>query len=496
LNTWNAAKEQSSWLQNSGACVPILIREVCVPEPAFTESRQYVLDFLVERFSLEELKTLVFKLGQQWDEYMSDSKVAFARELIADFERRRALGTLLQAVIKERPDEHLVALLAQFPKFAPREKVQIILPTNYAAQTESVRQLIASKLDIPLEEVRILAAAWGSLRVLISLPEEAARDLAAAAGPPRLVETPIVGVTWFDSLSRASRETWRRIAVSYGTPNLAEIGPGLSWDEHLEKTLKDMEANQDRTISAGERVTDTLQCLFGLKLGSDMSDHFALTSKGLAIRGRGGRLYRLGKDKDSPLEDVTPFEVRLPKPYAFRIPITKINPGSVIVTSDSPFAALFVVKVLGPARIRCIDPFRHELIEYLTPVNLFGLPIVAEVVSVLDLLSRSGLQTGDTEHGLSPLALVLLASRGGRLAADLSTVLLRAQLVGQLVRRQEEGSWSGGSLNAALFALMPTGDPGDDLTTFLLAQALGGLGRFAASPAPSQPDAQKREKEQ
>ena len=59
---------------------------------------------LVERFSLEELRTLCFDLSIDYDALGGEGKEARARELIAHLQRRRQLGRLTSYIRQHRPD--------------------------------------------------------------------------------------------------------------------------------------------------------------------------------------------------------------------------------------------------------------------------------------------------------------------------------------------------------------------------------------------------------
>lgn len=62
-----------------------------------------LLLFLTRSFNKEELKTLAFELGVDYDNLPADGKSGKARELIAYFERRGQLPDLVAAVHKVRP---------------------------------------------------------------------------------------------------------------------------------------------------------------------------------------------------------------------------------------------------------------------------------------------------------------------------------------------------------------------------------------------------------
>ena len=89
------------------------------------KDRATVRRFLVEHFSLNELKDLVFDLGLSYESFPHDTLESLARELIACFERTENIGYLLSEILGQRPDDTLARLLAQVPQ-TTRQTVQII----------------------------------------------------------------------------------------------------------------------------------------------------------------------------------------------------------------------------------------------------------------------------------------------------------------------------------------------------------------------------------
>jgi len=59
---------------------------------------------LSERFSLEELRTLCFDLGVDWDDLPAQGKSAKARELVVFLEHQEGIGQLIRIGKQQRPD--------------------------------------------------------------------------------------------------------------------------------------------------------------------------------------------------------------------------------------------------------------------------------------------------------------------------------------------------------------------------------------------------------
>jgi hypothetical protein len=68
------------------------------------QARAALLRGLQESFSLNDLKTLCFELGVDFDNLEGEGKTAKARELIVHLERRARVSELIQKCASERPD--------------------------------------------------------------------------------------------------------------------------------------------------------------------------------------------------------------------------------------------------------------------------------------------------------------------------------------------------------------------------------------------------------
>jgi hypothetical protein len=116
-----------------------------------------------------------------------------------------------------------------------------------------------------------------------------------------------------------------------------------------------------------------LRGLFPVYIGPDVSGAFAMSLYGLAvIRPDGCAVVH----RDEGLLDVTLF--LLPglnlgpgvNSGVLRIPVAEVKRGELIVTSDCPFSLLYVLEQ-NEARVRGLDPFTGNIVQYTAPLNLF-----------------------------------------------------------------------------------------------------------------------------
>ena len=174
-----------------------------------SEDRTYLRRFLEQKFSLDELKTLSFDLGVDYEDFPHDTRPEFARELIRYYERVNRLHALIKAIIQERADPQLVQIMARVPETDGIQKVQLILSNDQLRSKPDLQQKLAELLGISANEVMLIATAAGSLKVLVGLPPEAVARLQALPLPYQLGEYEIIAVQPFVTLSKSARDGWR-----------------------------------------------------------------------------------------------------------------------------------------------------------------------------------------------------------------------------------------------------------------------------------------------
>lgn len=179
--------------------------------------------FLTEFFSLSELKDICFDLGVDYEMFPHQTKGNLSRELLAYFERKQNLSCLVAELVKHRPNEELVALLAELESCSPRSKVQIVLPVDKLRNRKDLLSQLAQVLGVAPDEVMLIATAPGSIRLLVSLPAEVAERL-VALNPDHLGEKyEITSISTYESLSPEEQTSWREAALR-GKPPASFFG--------------------------------------------------------------------------------------------------------------------------------------------------------------------------------------------------------------------------------------------------------------------------------
>jgi SNF2 family DNA or RNA helicase len=165
---------------------------------------------LIQFFSLGELKDIAFDLEVDYETLSICSKAELARELILYLERRDRIGELLVEVSTLRPD---IKELLTPPDNKPstiRGKVQIDASDESITLTRLSDDLVLN-LQISANSVSIIAAAQGSLRLLLGLPKESI-ELLESKFAANAVEY-ITAVTRFEELGKIGQIAWRLIAT-------------------------------------------------------------------------------------------------------------------------------------------------------------------------------------------------------------------------------------------------------------------------------------------
>ena len=192
--------------------------------------------FFVDHFDLDELKDLAFDLGVDSERFSQKNKPAFSRELIQYFERNDELGCLITEALKHRPDDHLMQSLAKLATCVPSVKIQIIVSADLVEDISGFLDELAARLKVTREQVVLVGAARGSLRLLIGLPGGTV-DLQVLIGIHSLGngKYPIDSITIFDSLDSVRQRAWRLVARDHPPIRRGNMLRSVaSWQDMLE----------------------------------------------------------------------------------------------------------------------------------------------------------------------------------------------------------------------------------------------------------------------
>jgi hypothetical protein len=217
--------------------------------------RARLREFLEQRFNLDELETLAWDLGIDYNKLPHTTTVQLSRELIGYCERRSNLNCLIAKVLHQRPDADLMQLSTKLPAGSPRTKVQIVIAQDILENPNEIIADLATKLKIDLDQVELIGMARGSLRLLIGLPQDAASELVRSAvhdfvnGKYR-----VISITIFDSLDATSQEAWRILIHNTSRQSTPQSGiPQPVTDSSLSERL------QVGFVLRVEHLTDHIQ---------------------------------------------------------------------------------------------------------------------------------------------------------------------------------------------------------------------------------------------
>ena len=113
------------------------------------------------RFSLEELETLAFDLGVDYNQLAYATFTQLFMELMGYLERRGNLNCLITAVRSQCKDKFLAQLSAKLPPCSPRTKVEIIVTRDVLHNPIELIGDLAAKLKIDVDQVELIGVTQG-----------------------------------------------------------------------------------------------------------------------------------------------------------------------------------------------------------------------------------------------------------------------------------------------------------------------------------------------
>jgi hypothetical protein len=127
---------------------------------------------LAKHFDLEELRTVAFDLGVDWDELGGETKSARARELIAYLQRRNRLGDLMTAIETSRPDMAQAFHAAMSAVSTQESSGRGIVPLVdiYADREDWFDLPIAAKTTTP-RPARVSETLYSNLLPVLAIPQ-------------------------------------------------------------------------------------------------------------------------------------------------------------------------------------------------------------------------------------------------------------------------------------------------------------------------------------
>lgn len=221
--------------------------------------RRHLRRLLARHFELDELRDLAFDLGAEYTVFHQDSRRAFCRAWIASFESQGRVRCLAAAARErtQEPDAVLENLLARLPACAPWPRLQVILGEGQQDVGELLGDL-AKRLRITPDEIVLVTAVRGSVRLLVSVPAGAA---GAAAPTPAVLAAPAAlaaaggAFAPFETLEALDQHAWRWVAQTW--PPVVTGGvlqPVALWEEALDAVRATLMQEGLRLIQGGQSL--------------------------------------------------------------------------------------------------------------------------------------------------------------------------------------------------------------------------------------------------
>jgi hypothetical protein len=199
----------------------------------------------------------------------------------------------------------------------------------------------------------------------------------------------------------------------------------------------------------------------GVAIGKDTSGNLKPSFNRLAVKDWAGRFVSMDPDHETLIDNVN-FVIDGADSYVYRIPVKEVNKGDVIIKSDNPFDALFVLEQ-DNGQITGLNPLTKNRETYSPPHNLLlqGAQFFVKAISLVDAV-------GDGDFGRNLLPLILLSDGFGTgtgntgSSSNLTSLILLQTLGGRAI-----------DLNKLLPFLVLSDSKGDGAEKLLALQGLG-----------------------
>lgn len=199
------------------------------------DDRVFLRRFLVEKFSLDELKEIAFDLCGDYELFRHDTKPNLAVDLIMQFTQKGRLSDLVLAVKMRRPDSRLDDLRKKLPKLRPYAKLEIHVAKSQKQEAEWAIEQLLLRGNLSKDEVSIMAYADGSMRMLIGVPETKIEILLSLRW-----ENSEISIRRFAQLDTLSKYTWHKIVKHHPPIDInGVLQPSITWREVMANIRKD-----------------------------------------------------------------------------------------------------------------------------------------------------------------------------------------------------------------------------------------------------------------
>ncbi|HEX2910486.1 MAG TPA: hypothetical protein VH186_06725 [Chloroflexia bacterium] len=121
------------------------------------QERKYIRAYLLDRFSFDELKCVVYDLGEDVENFPHQEMLEFTLAVLAHFEQAGKLHGLLQELLISRPDDGIKAIMESLP--APSAVTAEVTIRSPELDEATVKAAVAAILQLKPEEISLAPAA-------------------------------------------------------------------------------------------------------------------------------------------------------------------------------------------------------------------------------------------------------------------------------------------------------------------------------------------------
>ncbi|HST04340.1 MAG TPA: hypothetical protein VLQ48_06340 [Chloroflexia bacterium] len=193
-----------------------------------TEDRQALLSYFVNRYTLEQVETLLFVVNINRNTFGANETLpSLCTDVLQYCIGNGGLGCLLREALRDKPEPSVQAIFARYPSCEPGVKVEVTIRDASLKDLGPALKAFLEAHGVKANEVSLVGAAAGSLKLLLSMPAHTADrvlsyPVSVLAGGVYHVES----VRAFRTLSMAEQLQWQQAARTTPCANITQAANG------------------------------------------------------------------------------------------------------------------------------------------------------------------------------------------------------------------------------------------------------------------------------
>jgi hypothetical protein len=190
-----------------------------------TDERQALLGYFVNRYTLEQVETLLFVVNINRNTFGANETLpSLCTDVLQYCIGNDQLGCLLREALRDKPEPSVQAIYARYPSCEPGVKVEVTIHDASLKDLGPALKAFMEAHGLKASEVSLVGAAAGSLKLLLSMPAHTADRVLSypvnvLAGGAYHVES----VRAFRTLGMAEQLQWQQAARTTPCANITQV---------------------------------------------------------------------------------------------------------------------------------------------------------------------------------------------------------------------------------------------------------------------------------